>query len=160
MEMIHKSSISKFHVVQVPGMQSLKGLFSCEPVDRWEGKPGKIFPDELIEQNPSRKFVNSRWGFHEGKMRLDFLIQANLTFIVTAVSRVSILFEDWQELNHFRSNGGARQVPPMWSTGRTCGRCRCKFGESQVMSKENSQVSCAGRKDAEKTAEYHLFPTE
>ena len=32
-----------------------------------------------------------------------------------------------------------------------------KFGESQVMSKENSQVSCTGRKDAETTAEYHLF---
>ena len=48
----------------------------------------------------------------------------------------------------------------MWSTGRICGRCRCKFGESQVMSKENSQVSCTGRKDAETTAEYHLFPTE
>lgn len=48
----------------------------------------------------------------------------------------------------------------MWSTGRICGRCRCKFGESQVMSKENSQVSCTGRKDAETTAEYHIFPTE
>lgn len=60
-------------------------------------------------------------------------------------------------MNHFRSNGGARQVPPMWSTGRICGRCRCKFGESQVMSKENSQVSCTGRKDAETTAKYHIF---
>lgn len=89
--MIHKSSISKFHVVicsqvwfeklpvflkelnvQVPGMQSLKGLFSCEPVDRWEGKPGEIFPDELIEQNPSRKFVNSRWGFSWGEDEVGF----------------------------------------------------------------------------------------
>ena len=117
----------------------------------------RIHPGNFVKELKLGVSWRWLWGGLLGR-QLDFRIQGNLAFTVTAASRVSILFEDWQELNRASAplpvNGGARQAPPMWSTGPTCGRCKLREKNPRFHGTTKEPVVYA-----ETTPKVSYFPT-